>query len=127
MFEDTFILKEDVMIEKKVMDGFASATNRETTVTLDVKLTEALVREGWMRELIRAIQSYRKQLLLPVEQRVDIILRTDNEMHRIIKDFHQMLEQNVLMRELIVTQASVQGLKLSIGDHEIEIELSPLV
>ncbi|MEK3975096.1 isoleucine--tRNA ligase [Psychrobacillus sp. FSL K6-1267] len=127
MFEDTFILKEDVMIEKKVMDGFASATNRETTVTLDVKLTEALVREGWMRELIRAIQSYRKQLLLPVEQRVDIILRTDNEMHRIIKDFHQMLEQNVLMRELIVTQSSVHGLKLSIGDHEIEIELSPLV
>ncbi len=127
MFEDTFILKEDVMIEKKVMDGFASATNRETTVTLDVKLTEALVREGWMRELIRAIQSYRKQLLLPVEQRVDIILRTDNEMHRIIKDFHQMLEQNVLLRELIVTQSSVHGLKLSIGDHEIEIELSPLV
>lgn len=66
--EENLVLLEDVLIENKVKDGFAYGTSNDMTVVINVTLTEALIREGWMRELIRAIQSYRKQLLLPVEK-----------------------------------------------------------
>lgn len=121
--EKGLVLKEDVLVEKQVKDGFAFATNKNTTVILDVVLTEALLQEGWMRELIRAIQAYRKQLLLPVEKRVDITLNTTAQMHAIIRKFYPMLEQSVLMNKLTFTPQPTSGEKVTIGGHEIGIVL----
>ena len=121
--EENLVLLEDVLIENKVKDGFAYGTSNDMTVVINVTLTEALIREGWMRELIRAIQSYRKQLLLPVEKRVNITLHTTTEMHAIINSFYPLLEQSVLMNQLIVKQQRVSGISVTIGGHEIEIAL----
>ncbi len=121
--EENLVLLEDVLIENKVKDGFAYGTSNDMTVVLNVTLTEALIHEGWMRELIRVIQSYRKQLLLPVEKRVNITLHTTTEMHAIINSFYPLLEQSVLMNQLIVKQQRVSGISVTIGGHEIEIAL----
>ena len=124
--KESVVLKEDVLVEKQAKNGFAFAANKATTIILDVVLTEALIQEGWMRELIRAIQSYRKQLLLPVEKRVDITLHTSAEMQLIIQKFYPLLEHSVLMNKLTFNQQPVTGEKVIIGDHEIDIVLTPL-
>ncbi|MEK4522085.1 isoleucine--tRNA ligase [Psychrobacillus sp. FSL W7-1493] len=121
--EENLVLLEDVLIEKKVKDGFAYGTSNDMTVLINVTLTEALIHEGWMRELIRAIQSYRKQLLLPVEKRVNISLHTTPEMLAVINNFYPLLEQSVLINQLIVKQQRVSGINVTIGGHEIEIAL----
>ncbi|ALC85642.1 isoleucyl-tRNA synthetase [Bacillus sp. FJAT-22090] len=123
--EESQVLVEDVQIEKVAKQGYASATSGDYTVTLDLSLTEELIQEGMARELIRAIQSYRKQLKLPIDMRVDIIVKTDEELQRVIEKFKNMLQQNLLMNSLTFTQNEMVGTEIVIGNHTILIQLVP--
>ncbi|MEN6471985.1 MAG: isoleucine--tRNA ligase [Clostridiaceae bacterium] len=52
---------EDVLVETMQKEGFVSAGERELSVVLDVNLTEELIDEGFMRELVSKIQTMRKE------------------------------------------------------------------
>lgn len=124
--EDTLlkIKAEDVQIEQIAKEGYASATNGEYTVTLDIKLTEELLQEGMARELIRAIQSYRKQLNLPIDMRIDITVKADEEIQTILEKYEQMLQQNLLMRHLLINKDIREGKEIKISQHTILLQLS---
>jgi isoleucyl-tRNA synthetase len=113
---------QDILVEKSAKEGFASATNGEYTVTLDTLLTEVLIQEGTVRELIRSIQEYRKELNLPINMRVDIGITANPEFIDIIEKFKGMLEENLLMRKLVVKK-QVSGKEIQVGDYQSEIEL----
>ncbi|MEI4768181.1 isoleucine--tRNA ligase [Psychrobacillus sp. FJAT-51614] len=123
--EELQVLVEDVQIEKVAKEGYASASNGDYTVTLDLLLTEELIQEGIARELIRAIQSYRKQLKLPIDMRVDIIVKTDEELQKVIQKFKNMLHQNLLMNSLTFTENEMDGTEIILGNHKILIQLKP--
>ena len=90
-------------------EGYSSATNGEYTVTLDVALTTELIQEGMARELIRAIQEYRKKLNLPINMRVDIAVCADEELRVVIEKFAFLLQENLLMRNLCIRDHVVDG------------------
>ena len=54
------LAEEDLLIETVKREGFESASERAVTVVLDTRLTEALIEEGHVRELISKIQTMRK-------------------------------------------------------------------
>ena len=60
--------------KNKPNEGFASASGYQMTVALNTTITEELEQEGVVREVIRAIQDYRKKLELPIEKRVNLVL-----------------------------------------------------
>ncbi|QFF99034.1 isoleucine--tRNA ligase [Psychrobacillus glaciei] len=122
--ENNMVMLEDVLLENIAKEGYASATNGEYTVTLDISLTEELIQEGLVRELIRAIQAYRKQLMLPIDMRVDIAVNTDEKFQLVIEKFKHMLQQNLLMRNLLITNNTLEGTELTIGSHTIAIEVT---
>ncbi|TQR18535.1 hypothetical protein FG383_01400 [Psychrobacillus soli] len=78
------------------------------------------------RELIRAIQAYRKQLNLPIDLRVDITVKTDKELQTVFENFKRMFEQNLLMRNLVMNENVVRGTEIQIADHIISIQLTPV-
>ncbi len=53
--------EEDLLIEMSQKEGYVSENNGETTVVLDTNLTDELVREGFVREIISKIQTMRKE------------------------------------------------------------------
>ncbi len=53
--------KEDLLIQMRNKEGFASESSSEMTVVLDVHLTDELIEEGIERELVSKIQSMRKE------------------------------------------------------------------
>ncbi|MFJ8064467.1 isoleucine--tRNA ligase [Psychrobacillus sp. NPDC096426] len=127
MLEKNFqVMVEDVLIEKVAKEGYASATNGEYTVTLDLTLTEELIQEGMARELIRAIQAYRKQLDLPIDMRVDIAVATDDELQVVIKKYKQTLQKNLLMRNLLITENAIEGTAIKIASHTILLQITPV-
>ena len=117
---------EDVLIEKIAKEGYSSATNGEFTVTLDVALTKELIQEGMARELIRAIQGYRKELNLPINMRIDIVVCTDETLQEVIRKFEFLLQENVLMRNLCMKDHVVEGLEIKVGEHTALIQLMPI-
>lgn len=54
------IYKDDVLIDTQQRDDFAAASDAGYTVVLDTSLTDALIEEGFVREIISKLQTMRK-------------------------------------------------------------------
>jgi len=67
-------------LQARTMPGIVSTTcqNGEITVALDIELTDDLRREGAVRDVIRQIQTLRKEAGYAVEQRIKLHLATRN-------------------------------------------------
>lgn len=95
--ESTNIEFSDVVVEKSSEENMELASNREYTVVLDTAINEELKKEGLARELIRAVQSYRKELNLPVEKRVNITVDVEDLIADVIKSYEGLLRSNLLV------------------------------
>ncbi|WP_128894897.1 isoleucine--tRNA ligase [Longirhabdus pacifica] len=117
------ITNEELLIEKQAKEGFASASSSNITVALLTTITPELKQEGLVREVIRAVQDYRKQLDLPVEQRVHLTLDVHDSLREAIQNFEQVLQDNVLL--LSITFASEEGMEqIEIADDTIGVRIS---
>jgi isoleucyl-tRNA synthetase len=94
------ITADELLVEKQAKAGFASASGYGITVALNTEITPELEQEGWVREVVRAVQDYRKKLDLPIEKRVTLVLDTDEELTAAIQAFEHVLRENVLVNEL---------------------------
>ncbi len=64
--------KEDVLVETVQKDGFVSDNDSEYTVVLDTNLTEELIEEGFVREIISKVQTMRKDSGFEVQDNIKI-------------------------------------------------------
>jgi isoleucyl-tRNA synthetase len=91
---------DEILVEKEAKTGFASASGGGLTVALNTDITPELEQEGWVREVIRAVQDTRKKLDLPIEKRVDLVLHVDAELEAALKAFDNVLKDNVLVNQV---------------------------
>jgi isoleucyl-tRNA synthetase len=91
---------DELLIEKRTKSGYASASGYQMTVALNTEITEELRQEGVVREVIRAIQDYRKKLDLPIDRRVGLVLDIDAEMKGVVERFKDRLYANVLLSSI---------------------------
>jgi isoleucyl-tRNA synthetase len=64
----------DVWVLPKTDKGFGGLTDRGTQMLLDARVTPELAREGMAREVIRHVQSSRKEAKLQMEDRIELCL-----------------------------------------------------
>ena len=77
---DTFeFALDDLLIESTSAEGFVSASDNGLTVVLDTTITEELLKEGVLRELISKIQTMRKEAGFDVVDRIKVYYTTDDE------------------------------------------------
>ena len=89
------------------------------TVVLDTTLTEELIDEGMLRELIRNTQILRKEANFDIEARIMLNTKTDSErLNRIISENAEKIKQ-----ELLVNSLNEQNFDC---DIEREVEVSGL-
>ncbi|APQ60306.1 Isoleucine--tRNA ligase [Paenibacillus polymyxa] len=103
--EELQVTAEELLVEKKAKEGFASASGYGLTVALNTDITPELEQEGWVREVVRAVQDYRKKLDLPIEKYVALTLDVDNELRQAIESFDSVLRENVLVTTVTFGQA----------------------
>lgn len=94
------IERDDLLIHQVAQQGLEMASNEKYTVLLNTKLDEELRNEGRVRELIRAVQQHRKEMNLPVEQRVNLTLDLSDSMKVAVQQHQKLLEQNLLIKNV---------------------------
>jgi isoleucyl-tRNA synthetase len=113
---------EEILVEKEAKTGFASASGNGLTVALNTEITPELEQEGWVREVIRAVQDTRKKLDLPIERRVDLVLQVDAELEAALRAFDHVLKENVLVNEVSFGKAPGMETALA-GDKSIGVAI----
>ncbi|WP_127585679.1 isoleucine--tRNA ligase [Paenibacillus koleovorans] len=109
---------EELLVEKQAKAGFASASGYRLTVALNTTITEELEQEGVVREVVRAIQDYRKKLDLAIEKRIDLVIDADGAVKAALERFDDVLRENVLLAG--VRYARVPNMeRVEIGDTTI--------
>ncbi|MUK89272.1 isoleucine--tRNA ligase [Ornithinibacillus sp. L9] len=112
---------EDLQVKRTTTPGLEMSGNESFTVLLNTRVTEALRSEGLARELVRAVQVYRKELNLPVEQRVTVTFDVSNFMRQVIKQHQEMIESNLLVKQINFAQkesmkyVEIEGEKIGIN------------
>ena len=70
--QEVTLLKEDLLIDMAQMEGYVSENDNNVTVVLDTNLTEELLEEGFVRELISKIQTMRKEADFEVTDKIQV-------------------------------------------------------
>ncbi|GKX28510.1 isoleucine--tRNA ligase [Vallitalea longa] len=72
------LAEEDLLIESTKKPGFETNTDKDVTVVIDTNLSEELIEEGFVREIISKIQTMRKEADFEVTDHIKIYV-DDNE------------------------------------------------
>ena len=66
------LTEEDLLIEMTQKEGYVTESDNRMTVVLDTNLTDALVEEGFVLEIISKIQTMRKEADFEVTDRIQV-------------------------------------------------------
>ena len=122
--ESISIGRDDLLIEAESAEGFTSSGDDNVTVGLTIKLTEELVQEGIVRDVIRQVQTMRKNANFAVEDRIIIYGLLDGPVGEAIRSFEGFFKNEVLAVELIEEDQSGEfSDSFLIGDQKIEFGL----
>ena len=70
--QEVTLFKEDLLIENSQAEGYVSESDNGITVVLDTNLTEELLEEGFVREIISKVQTMRKEADFEVTDKIRI-------------------------------------------------------
>jgi isoleucyl-tRNA synthetase len=95
-FWDNFaeIIKEELNVKEVILEKGDGSD--EPGVVLDTHLTPALVREGYIRDLIRAVQELRKEADLKPSDKVTLSVQTGDseDMKALVEEARSELSQS---------------------------------
>jgi isoleucyl-tRNA synthetase len=102
--------------------GFAGLADRGTQLLLDARITPELAREGMGREVIRHVQSSRKEAKLNMEDRIELYLGADGKLAEAIAEHREYIGG-----ETLVSRWSDKPLGNGAFHAEVKVEGQSLV
>ncbi len=81
------LTREDLLIDSAKKDGYVTEEDAHTTVVLDTNLTEELVAEGLMREVISKVQTMRKEAGFEVMDHIVISIKTSGKLLAAVESY----------------------------------------
>lgn len=91
-----YIDKEDLLIETIQAEGYVSDSDHGITVVLDTKLTEELIEEGFVREIISKIQTMRKDAGFEVIDHIHVYAEGNDRIKAIMQRNADEIKSEVL-------------------------------
>ena len=93
---DISVTEDDLLIDIKQKDGFFSMTDNGITVALDINLTDELIEEGFVREIISKVQTMRKDAGFEVMDHIEISSAGNEKIAKLISDNADEIKGDVL-------------------------------
>lgn len=94
--EKVVLEKEDLLIDMAQVEGYVSESEGEITVVLDTNLSEELIEEGFVREIISKIQTMRKEADFEVMDKIIVNVANNEKIKQIIESNLDEIQSEVL-------------------------------
>jgi len=119
------IAPDEVIVEKYSPDGWIFHEGESFQISLDVTITDQLLREGQARDLVRRIQNLRKEADLEVSDRIEVYLAAEFDLAPLLDEQGDYIRQEVLAEciELKSPPSGSQSTEFSLGDANVFVGL----
>ena len=120
--QEITLLESDLLIEMSQMEGYVSENDNGITVVLDTNLTEELLTEGFVRELISKIQTMRKEAGFEVTDKIKVSYQGTEKANAVFGAYAEEIGGEVLATEVMnivpagyTKEWSINGENVTIG------------
>ena len=90
------LAEQDVLTEPTQKPGFVAQQDGGVTVVLDTNLTDALIQEGYAREVVSKLQNMRKDAGFEVTDRIDVRYTCSDRLDAAIQAGAEMIQRGTL-------------------------------
>ncbi len=105
--QEVTLFREDLLIETAQTEGYVSENDNGITVVLDTNLSEELLEEGFVREIISKIQTMRKEADFEVMDKIEVTYEGTEKAEKVFADNADVIAEETLA--LNMTKAAPEG------------------
>lgn len=115
--------ESDMLISRKEREGYSALTGKTVSVALDLKLDDALITEGYMRELVSKVQNMRKDSGFDVTDRIELVVGSGKEIDKVLLSYGERIASEVLANK--ITRAD-KGAECDLGGIKVKLSVNKL-
>ena len=118
--------EEDLLIESAQADGFESGSDYGITVVLDTNLSEELIEEGFVREIISKIQTMRKDSGFEVMDHIKVSCEGNSKIAELILRNDSIIKDETLSDEIDTAKTDGNAKEWNINGETVTLGVKKL-
>ena len=116
---DVELTEEDLLISTAQVEGYVSESDNGITVVLDTNLTDELIEEGFVREIISKIQTMRKDNDYDVMDKITFSLKGNDKIKEIVQKNEEIIKHETLTEEVVYDEVVGDEKEWSINGEDV--------
>ena len=92
---------EKVEVRRSERSGLKVQNEGSLTIALDAEIDRNLLEEGWVRDLVRGVQSLRKEAGLEVTDRIHLFVKGDADLKKALETFMDFVAGETLAAKVV--------------------------
>ena len=113
--------EEDLLIEMSQKEGYVSEADNTVTVVLDTNLTEELIEEGFVYEVISKIQTMRKEADFEVMDHIKVSIVDNDKVAGIVMNNKEKIAGKVLADDIVSGDTLAVSKEWNVNGEQVTI------
>ena len=113
--------KDDLLIDIAQKDGYVTEADNVVTVVLDTNLTEELIEEGFMYEVISKIQTMRKDSGFEVMDHIKVVVTGNSRVEAVVMKNKDAISTKVLANEIVTSGSAAFTKEWNVNGENVTI------
>ena len=115
------LTKEDLLISMSQKEGYVSEADNKITVVLDTNLSEELLEEGFVYEVISKIQTMRKDSDFEVMDHIKVAISGNEKIAEVVKNNASVIGEKVLADEFLYEDVLTNKKEWNVNSENVTI------
>ena len=120
------LTEEDLLIDIKQKEGYYSLSDKYTTVAIDTTLTNELIEEGFVNEVISKLQTMRKDSDFDVTDHIKVYVNNNDKIAEVVKNNEAEIAKIVLGDEFVYAQDGANAKAWDINGEKVNLSVEKL-
>lgn len=111
--EEIDVTEDMILTTLKNKKGYCAASNGKTSIVIDTSLTEDLILEGLAREVVRKVQSLRKEADFVITDHINLYYHGDEMFDKMLASYDEYIKNETLADSLLEDQNIEKDMELN--------------